>query len=76
MRKYDFEIESILARHGLAPSKGVKRTCGNCVSYDDRLMMCSHAGKWDDASINKPNESCCRLHRTNAEQAMLASKEA
>lgn len=71
MTDYNYEIERTFAKYGGEADKGVERTCGNCISYDDRLMMCKHADGWSDASIQKPNESNCYRHRTNDEQKRL-----
>jgi hypothetical protein len=71
MTGYNYEIERTFAKYGGEADKGVERTCWNCISYDDKLMMCKHASGWHDTSIHNPNESKCYYHRTNTENERL-----
>lgn len=68
---YNYEIERTFAKYGGEADKGVERTCGNCESYDARLLMCKHADNWGDISINRPNELSCYRHRTHNENERL-----
>lgn len=71
MTGYNYEIERTFAKYGGEADNGVKRTCCNCISYDDNLMMCKHASGWHDTSIHNPNESKCYYHSTNTENERL-----
>ena len=71
MSNYNYEIEKYLAKYGGEADKNITRTCGNCESYDTRLLMCKYADTWDDISIRKPNELSCYHHRTHKENERL-----